>query len=80
MAGAPPGRGVRGAVPTALFEALLYLLIGDGGGVLLKGRYLHITVAVGGHFESNVLTHYNTVAGLFESKEFYITVAVVGPF
>jgi len=28
------------------FEAFLYLLTGDGGGVALKRRYLHITVAV----------------------------------
>jgi len=29
------------------FEAFLYLLRGDDGGGVLKGRYLHITVAVG---------------------------------
>jgi len=28
------------------FEAFLYLLIGDGGGVALKRQYLHITIAV----------------------------------
>jgi len=30
------------------FEAFLYLLIGGGGGDTLKGRCLHIAVAVGG--------------------------------
>jgi len=34
------------------FEAFLYLLIGDGGGVALKVRYLHITVAVGGPLQA----------------------------
>ena len=29
------------------FEAFLYLLIGDGGVVAVKGRHLHIAVAVG---------------------------------
>jgi len=29
------------------FEAFLYLLIGDGDGVALKGRYFHITVIIG---------------------------------
>jgi len=41
------------------FEAFLYLLTGVGGGVALKGRYFHITVAVGGPFDSIVLAHYN---------------------
>jgi len=58
--------------------------------VPLKGRYSHITLAVGGSFERIVLTHYNyfwaplkarshmtiAIGSLFESKEFYITVAV----
>jgi len=29
-------------------KLFFYLLIGDGGGIPLKGRYLHITVAVVG--------------------------------
>jgi len=35
------------------------LLIGDGGGVALKGQYLHITVPVGGPLDSILLTHYS---------------------
>ena len=45
------------------FEAFLYLLIGDGCGVALKGWYLHITVSVGGPFDSIVLAHYNCCLG-----------------
>jgi len=46
------------------FEAFLYLPIGDGGaGVALKGRYLHVTVAVGGPFDSIVLAHYKCCLG-----------------
>jgi len=29
------------------FEAFLYLLIGDGGGVALKATYLHMKIAAG---------------------------------
>jgi len=39
------------------FEAFLYLIIGDGGGVALKVRYLHITLALWVPFESKVLGH-----------------------
>jgi len=36
------------------FEAFLYILIGHGGGVALKGWYLHMTVPIGGPFDSIV--------------------------
>jgi len=45
----------------------------------LKARFLNITIAVGGSFESRVLTHYNCCWGLFESMKFYITIAVGAP-
>jgi len=59
-----------------VFEAFLYLLIGDGGGVPLKGRYLHITVAVWALLKARYLHIRIAVGGLFEGKEFYITAAV----
>jgi len=45
------------------FEAFLYFLIGDGCGAALKGRYVHITVAVRGPFDSIVLAPYNCCLG-----------------
>jgi len=78
------------------FEALLYLLIGDGGGVAVKGRYLHITVDVGGHFESILLAHYSCcwwplwkqgtctlqflLGAPLKARYLNITIAVGGPF
>jgi len=41
------------------FEVFHYLVIRDGGGVALKGWYLHITVAVGGPFASILLARYS---------------------
>ena len=46
----------------------------------MKPRYLNITIAIGGSFESKVLTHYNCCWGLFESMEFYVIIAFGGPF
>ena len=46
----------------------------------MKARYLNITIAVGGPFESKVLTHCNCCWGLFECMEFYIIIAVGSPF
>jgi len=78
------------------FEVFLYLLIGDVGGVAVKGQYLHITVVVGGPFESIVLAHYNCCLGPLckhitctlqlllgaplKARYLYITIAVCGPF
>ena len=45
----------------------------------LKAYYLHITVAVDGHSKRKVLTHFSGCWGLFESMEFYITIAVGAP-
>jgi len=45
------------------FEAFLYLLTGDGCWAALKGRYLQITDAVGGPFDSIVLAQYNCCLG-----------------
>ena len=59
------------------FEAFLYLLIGDGGEVAVKGRYLHITVAVEGHFESTLQL---LLVATLEARYLHITVAVGGPF
>jgi len=56
------------------------LLIGDGGGVSLKGRYLHIIAAVGGPFDSIVAYLHITIAVWVPFKAYYlhITVSVGG--
>jgi len=46
----------------------------------LKARYFNIEIAVGGPFESKVLTHYNCCWGLFQTMEFYVVIAVGGSF
>jgi len=50
------------------FEAFLYLLIGDGGGVALKARYLYVKVAAGGPLKVRYLNIEIAVGGLFKSK------------
>jgi len=45
----------------------------------LKSRYLNITIAIGGSFESKVRTHYNCCWGFFESMKLYIIIAVGAP-
>jgi len=52
------------------FEAFLYLLIGDGGGVTLKVRYVHIKVAAGGPLKASYLHITAAFGGPFESKVF----------
>jgi len=50
------------------FEVFLYLLIGDGGGVVVKGRYLHLTVAVGVPLKAYYLHIIAVVGGHSGSK------------
>jgi len=50
------------------FESFLYLLIGDGGGVALQARYLHINVAAGGPLIARYLNNIIAVGGPVESK------------
>jgi len=62
------------------FEVFLYLLIGDGGGVPLKWRYLHITVAVGSPFESKVCINCNiAVWGPLKARNFSLQLLLGAP-
>jgi len=54
------------------------LLVGDGGGVPVKGRYLHITVAVWALLKARYLHVRIAVGGLFEGKEFTLLL-LLGP-
>ena len=45
----------------------------------MKARCLNIEIAVGGHFESKVLTNYNCCWGLLYTMEFYISIDVGVP-
>jgi len=72
------------------------LLIGDGGGVALTGRYLHVTVAVRGPFDSTALAYYNCclislwkhitctlqllLVATLKARDLHTKVAVGGPF
>jgi len=77
------------------FEAFLYLLVGDGGGAPLKGRYLHIKVAVGSLWKHSTCIlklllmatlkarylHIKVaVGGLLKTEYLHITVSLRGPF
>jgi len=58
------------------FETFLYLLIGDGDGIALKGLCLLITVADRGPFDSIVLAHYSCYLGpLWKHSTCTITIA-----
>jgi len=53
---------------TSWFEAFLYLLIGEDGGVTLKARYVHIKVVAGGPLKASSLYITAAFGGPFESK------------
>ena len=63
------------------FEAFLYLIIRDGGGVALKGRYLHTRLQLLlGLLWQHVLAHCNCLFGSHLKAYLHITIAVGGPF